>query len=221
LTIKEIIKNTPLIGPLLVRMRPDSFKSSNYWDERYRAGGNSGPGSYNRLAEFKAKFLNEFVEKNQIASVIEFGSGDGSQLKMAHYPKYIGVDVSQTAVDLCRSIFAGDRSKSFFQSDALKPGTVAELSLSLDVIYHLVEDPVFDGYMRQLFASASRFVIIYSSNTSEPRPAVHVRHREFTKWVEQNQPAWVLQSTVPNPYPFDAADPANTSFADFFIFGRR
>jgi hypothetical protein len=221
LTIKEILKHTPVLGPLLVRIRPDSFKSSNYWDQRYKTGGNSGPGSYNRLAEFKANFLNEFVDKNQITSVIEFGSGDGSQLKLARYPKYIGADVSSTAVDMCRSIFAGDPSKTFFQSDALKPGTAAELSLSLDVIYHLVEDWVFEAYMGQLFASASRFVIVYSSNMSAPRPATHVKHREFTKWVNQNQPAWLLQSTVPNLYPFDPADPVNTSFADFYIFERR
>jgi hypothetical protein len=39
-----------------------------------------------------------------------------------------------------------------------------DLELSLDVIYHLVEDEVFDAYMRSLFAHAGRFVVIYSSN---------------------------------------------------------
>jgi hypothetical protein len=34
----------------------------------------------------------------------------------------------------------------------------AELGLSLEVIFHLVEDDVFDVYMRHLFASATRFV---------------------------------------------------------------
>ena len=43
---------------------PKKFKSSNtYWKERYKTGGNSGSGSYNHLSEFKAKILNDFIEK--------------------------------------------------------------------------------------------------------------------------------------------------------------
>jgi hypothetical protein len=39
--------------------------------------------------------------------------------------------------------------------------------LSLDVIYHLVETEMFDLHMIHLFQSASRFVIIYSTNFDE------------------------------------------------------
>ncbi len=38
-----------------------SFDSSAYWEERYIQGRNSGNGSYGRLAEFKAKIINDFV----------------------------------------------------------------------------------------------------------------------------------------------------------------
>ena len=40
----------------------------------------------------------------------------------------------------------------------------ADLTLSLDVIYHLVEDDVFVSAMRALFDKAARFVVIYASN---------------------------------------------------------
>ena len=86
--IKTWIKKLPIIGPLLVHLRRDHFiSSSEYWDQRYRTGGNSGAGSYNRLAQFKASFLNTFVNTYQIASVIEYGCGDGAQLKLARYPE--------------------------------------------------------------------------------------------------------------------------------------
>ena len=56
----------------------------------------------------------------------------------------------------------------------------ADLALSLDVIYHLTEDTVFEAYMRHLFAAGSRFVIIYATDreipgdgTARPAPAVH------------------------------------------------
>ena len=40
--------------------------SSDYWERRYSKGGNSGIGSYGRLAEFKAEVLNRFVKENNI-----------------------------------------------------------------------------------------------------------------------------------------------------------
>jgi hypothetical protein len=221
---KTFVKSVPLIGPFLVYLRkgPGYFKNSpDYWDRRYKTGGNSGSGSYNRLAEFKASFLNSFVDQHQIASVIEYGSGDGAQLKLAHYPSYTGVDVSPKAVEMCRILFASDASKRFLQLDAVDPGFVADLSLSLDVVYHLVEDPIYDAYMRRLFESARRFVIVYSSNMDQDWPRRHVRHRQFTSWVERNKPEWRLRETLENAYPYDPSDPEQTSFADFYVFAPR
>jgi hypothetical protein len=132
---KPVLESIPVIGPFLVHLlaRQDDFKSSSdYWDRRYRTGGNSGPGSYKRLAEFKANFLNRFVDQYQIASVIEYGSGDGAQVKLARYPSYTGVDISPKAVEMCRILFSGDTSKRFLQWDAVVPDSMADLSLSLD-----------------------------------------------------------------------------------------
>ena len=42
--------------------------SREYWEKRYASGGNSGAGSYNYLAEFKAEILNNFVTENNINS---------------------------------------------------------------------------------------------------------------------------------------------------------
>ena len=221
-TVKSFIKNTPVIGPSLGHLYGKSFKNSaDYWERRYKAGGNSGPGSYSRLAEFKADVLNRFVNQHQIHSVIEHGSGDGAQLKLARYPSYTGLDISARAVEMCRAIFANDPSKRFLQSDALTAGTKADLALSLDVIFHLVEDSAFDAYMRQLFASASRFVIVYSSNMESEGPAEHVRHRQFTNWIAQNKPEWRQESMTKNVYPWDPTDPDHTSFADFYVFAPR
>jgi hypothetical protein len=47
--------------------------SAKYWEQRYQRGGNSGAGSYDNLAKFKAKILNNFVKENHIKSVIEWG----------------------------------------------------------------------------------------------------------------------------------------------------
>lgn len=197
------------------------FRSRSYWEQRYRSGGNSGAGSYLRLAEFKAEVLNDFVRANDIRSVLEFGCGDGAQLSLARYPSYIGCDVSLTAVELCRRTFCADPTKSFLVVEDLPSTVASDLTLSLDVVFHLVEDHVFDSYMRQLFDHADRFVIVYSSNEDRRTADAHVRHRRFTDWVDSNRSAWRLASITPNAYPFDPADPEGTSFADFYVYSRR
>jgi hypothetical protein len=113
-----------------------------------------------------------------------------AQLRLANYPKYIGVDVSSTAIELCRRAFAGDSTKRFVRAQDLDDETKAELALSLDVIYHLVEDDIFERYMGKLFRSSSRFVIVYSSNIDSSWPSQHVRHREFTR-VGGQERSWM------------------------------
>lgn len=221
-TVKKVVRATPVLGRLLGSKQEKPFRTSKeYWEERYQTGGNSGAGSYNRLAEFKAEFINGFVAQQGVDSVLEFGCGDGAQLKLARYPRYMGVDVAPSAVERCTSVFQEDKSKSFFLSGTLPADVRADMTMSLDVIYHLIEDQVFDAYMRELFQRARRCVIVYSSNEDATWGAKHVRHRKFTEWVERNEPSWQLMSKTPNRYPYDPANSRETSFADFYVFSRK
>jgi protein O-GlcNAc transferase len=221
--LKGAITGTWLEVPAryLVRMtRPAFHGSSRYWDDRYRAAGNSGVGSYGELAQFKARTINDFVATEQVESVIEFGCGDGNQLALSDYPMYLGVDVSREAVARCRALFASDPTKRFVTLEDFA-GDRAQLTLSLDVIYHLVEDDVFDQHMRALFFSATRFVVIYSSNFDKHLAGVdHVRHRMFTRWVAENQPDFTQVRHVANEYPWDPKKSESTSWAEFYIFER-
>lgn len=184
--------------------------SSGYWKNRYRKGGNSGNGSYGKLAQFKAEIINDFVEKNNIVNAIEFGCGDGNQLELLSIQNYIGFDVSQTAIKECKRKFRGDSTKEFYPLSAYNEQK-AELTLSIDVIYHLVEDSVFQNHMRILLASSLRWIIIYSTNFPGDRQnGIHVLHRRFTDWTEK-QKGLKLIDHIPNQYPKD-------SLAEFFIF---
>lgn len=227
--IKKAVGSLPIVGTALKRVyrslagKPGlGFQSSHkYWDDRYRKGGSSGPGSYNRLAHFKAEALNQFIRKYGVEKVIEFGCGDGAQLSLAEYPSYIGVDVSPWAVNACKKMYRGDARKTFLLSTEVPLDEKADLALSLDVIYHLVEDETFDSYMRKMFQVADRYVVIYSSNYEQAWSDPHVRHRAFAHWVERNEPEWHLREVIRNKYPYDARDSDNTSFSDFFIYERR
>lgn len=203
---------------------PAAPPSVRYWEKRYSAGGTSGAGSYGRLAKFKADVINTFVREHDVETVIDLGCGDGNQLKFADYPAYHGLDVSETAIQRCRKLFADDDSKRFslyipdrFSLD--DPAHSAELALSLDVIYHLLEDHVFDTYMRHLFGVAEKYVIIYSNDSGEnpSHLSPHLRFRKFSDWINDHAPSWKLIDRIENPYPL-AENPGEESFCDFFIY---
>jgi hypothetical protein len=224
---KQFIKKLPVIGPFVHRIyrkltnpRKPFQDSESYWKNRYEAGGNSGYGSYNLLAEFKAEIINLFVAENKITSVIEYGCGDGNQLSLAQYPNYIGFDVSPVAISMCLKRYSNDETKDFKSMETYGSET-AELTLSLDVIYHLVEDDVYAEYMTRLFDSSERFVIIYSSDTDEipEGTAAHVRHRHFSKWITKNKTEWKLTKYIPNKYPLKS-DTKGGSFSDFYIYSK-
>lgn len=217
-SIKKVLAHFPeLYDRLAEESKADQFKSAEYWEKRYQSGGASGAGSYHRLAEFKAKILNQFVKEYNIDTVVEWGCGDGNQLKLANYKNYIGYDVSPKAVEICRGIFKDESKKFQVCTDETQVDSPAELALSLDVIYHLVEDDVFEHYMRRLFDSSKRFVCIYSSNFDQ-RSAAHVRNRRFTDWIEENEKDWRQIKYVRNQYPYDENDPNNTSWSDFYFY---
>lgn len=221
--MKELIKRIPILRSIasvvyFTFVKP--FKafpgSEEYWKQRYKAGGNSGTGSYNELAKFKAQVLNSIVKENQINTIIEFGCGDGNQFRLAKYPSYLGFDVSPEAIMQCQRIFSNDKTKTFKLMQEYANET-AELTLSIDVIYHLIEDSIFVDYMERLFDSSMRFVIIFSSNTQKQArfQAPHVKHRQFSKWIEDNRPEWNLVKHIPNKYPYTGGD---GSLADFYVY---
>jgi hypothetical protein len=216
---KDLLRPVPGVR-LITRLRQQlRFSGSvHYWELRYANGGSSGEGSYGELGRAKAEFLNYFVCSHAIGSIIEFGCGDGYQLSLADYPRYVGLDVSRAAIGLCKDRFADDPSKSFFLYDGdsfvdhLGVFT-ADVAISLDVIYHLIEDQVFDTYMRHLFAASKRYVIIYSTNEVRSDTAPHVRHRNFSQWVDIHYPQWNLDEVVRGPSSLPGR-------ADFYIYGR-
>ena len=220
MSVRELVRPLPGVRRISLLRQQLAFRgSARFWEQNYARGDTSGAGSYGRAARGKADFLNAFVRQHAVKSVVEFGCGDGNQLSLAEYPRYVGLDVSRTAIGLCRERFAADPAKSFFLYDgtcfADRGGVfAADLAISLVVVYHLIEDQVFESYMRHLFTAGQRFVVVYSTNMEAGGTAPHVRHRVFTTWVADNCPEWELTGVTRGP---------NTGLAgraDFFAYRR-
>jgi cyclopropane fatty-acyl-phospholipid synthase-like methyltransferase len=125
------------------------FDPEAYWERRYSTGGSAGPGSTGQHAQFKANFINTFVENRDVETVIEFGCGDGDQISLGNYPEYIGLEVSKSAVERCAKRFDDDPTKSFFlyspQHFINRGAFTADLALSLEVIFHILSDDEYEA----------------------------------------------------------------------------
>lgn len=197
--------------------------SEAYWENRYKEGGNSGSGSYGRLAAYKAKFLNEFISLNNIQSLVDLGCGDGNQLQQLNFPSqftYHGVDVSEEAVNICKKKFnQKDFSFSKYQEYSISNNTY-DIALSMDVLFHIIDEKKLHQYLEVLFSSANKFVIIYSSN-QEYENRAHVRDRNFTSIVEKRIPSWKLILEEKPPFTFDENNPDQTTRSHFFVYEKR
>jgi hypothetical protein len=197
-----------------------TFNSKQYWEKRYTSGGNSGAGSYSILADFKSNIINQFIADNNIQSIIDYGVGDGNQLNLidTSAKKYIGIDVSQKAIDICKDKFKNDLTKNFYLESKIETIT-SDLVLSCDVLYHLIEDEVYYKYLNRLFEFSNLFIIIYARD-EDYNHTTHVKFRKFTPYLEIKFSNWKLIKHIPNKYPQNiiGKDNSITSPSDFYIY---
>ena len=197
-----------------------NFNSKKYWEMRYASEWNSGDGSYGEQAEAKAVVFNKIIEKYKIKDVIEYGCGDGNQLKYYNIENYLGLDVSPTTIKNCADLYDDDPQKEFMYYDPEAFFIENNLfkfqtSISIDVIFHLVEDFIFEGYIRNLFASASKYVVISSSDHNENQgSSIHFKNRKFTAHVKDFCPDWRLEEV------FECKGKSGQDFDSFHVYVR-
>lgn len=125
------------------------------------------------------------------------------------------MDVSKESISMLSDYYKDDPTKSFFLMDPVGSQDdlerlSADCAISMDGVYHLVEDAVFETYMNRLFRSARRFVIVYSSDY-ERSPEGHVRHRKFSDFIDSNWKSFELVQHLPNDY-------SEHTFAEFIVY---
>ena len=188
-------------------------KVKTIWENRYAKGGDSGAGSYSVLCDFKSKIINEFIHEKCCESMIEFGCGDGNQQQSFKIRNYVGIDISDFIIEKCKTKFNHITNRNFMNyTDFYKNKCKCDISVSLDVIYHIVDDTLYHTYMNDLFSASNKFVIIYSSNFQDSAyNGSHVYHRKFTDYIGIHFPNAELIKNIKNDYP-------EQSSAEFFIY---
>jgi|TARA_B110000908_G_C10250047_1_gene451410 hypothetical protein len=168
------------------------FDSQKYWETRYKNKGNSGDGSYGKDANLKSNYINQIIKKYNIKTINDYGHGDGNQLSLINgFETYYGYDVSETIRNLCISKFK-DRKKYTFIDEPSK-FIKCDLSMSLDVIYHIVEEDIYYSYLKTLF-NIGNYVLIYGVDSDKSNMS-HYKARKFTQYVTNTFPNFELIET--------------------------
>jgi SAM-dependent methyltransferase len=221
--IVKFLKKIPILGFLLVKIKrifkpiPEFKNTNDYWEQRYAEGGNSGEGSYGEFALHKGEVINDFVQRHKIKSVMELGCGDGNQLSYFNFEHYIGFELSKPGIELCKNKYKDDFSKSFFHNSEFM-NQKAEFCISLDVIYCIVNDEIYENYMHQLFDSSLEYVLVFSINKDEQNEDIpHLKYRNFTNWVTQNKTDFELVEFIENK--FNSKN--NIIASDFYFYTRK
>lgn len=194
-------------------MSAPTYTPAGYWDRRYRDGRTSGAGSEGVEGAYKAAYISDFIARNNVATVVDWGCGDGQVLELIKFPKgtqYTGVDVSRTIVDRMSAKFPQHR---FVGMDPAVHNyeDAYRMSMSMDVLFHLPDDRDYFDYLDHLFNSATRHVVIYSTNEAEGRTARHVFRRKFTDDIAERFLDWELKIAEP---------PLRPGLASFFVYGK-
>jgi hypothetical protein len=137
-----------------------NFDYKAYWNNRYINNWNSWKWSYWENALFKANFINNFIKENNITTVTEFWVWDWNNLELYNIKNYEGLDISEKAIEICKDKFKDDKTKVFSVLNDWE--YQAELTLSLDVTFHIFPKNEWKNYINRVIDSAVRFAIFYS-----------------------------------------------------------
>ena len=184
---------------------------NNYWENRYISGDSSGFGSYGENADHKASVINNYIIKYNIKSISDFGCGDGNQISLLKgFEHYCGFDISPYIVNVCKQKFVDNPKMTFCAKINDLPKS--DLCLSLDVLYHIIDEKDYEKYLFQLFNKSRKYVIIFSTNYQEKVISSHILHRKFTDWVDTYYKNFVLIEEIENSF---------QSSAKFYLYKRK
>ncbi len=120
----------------------------------------------------------------------------------------------------CEDRFRDDCTKRFllydntfpFKQNELHP---ADLTLSIDVLYHLVEDEVFGVYVKNLFHYSNEYVLIYSSDFERAHHSPHQVDRRFSPLIQEKIREFQLITKIINPHK------GEETMSDWYFYRRR
>jgi hypothetical protein len=138
------------------------MRSIDIWKKRANF---SGTGSRGSLAEFKANYVNTFIKRYQIQSVLDFGCGDLYNSCMIEVEDYLGIDIVDHKHP--KKIMSKNFKTIVSKFDEFESEHSFDLCLCMDVLYHLLEDEIIylEKTISNIIKYSKKYIIIYAQDS--------------------------------------------------------
>ena len=144
-----------------------------YWNARYKNGGNSGYGSYDAQLNKKLGWLSGL----DVKTISEIGCGDMNfainLLRLYPGANYNGQDISEFIIERNKTLYP---QYNFVREADNLP--MADLLLCIDVTFHIIEDGDYAKLLDQIEEKWEKYLAITAYERDEEMTN-HVRIRSF------------------------------------------
>ncbi len=190
-------------------MQEKDRNSHGFWESRYLAGEVTGS-DVNAEGPWKLRkldVLSQICRRHQIRRVLDLGCGDLQVL--ADWPElgrvdYVGVDFSETVVNLNKSKFP---HLKFILADLSKIQTLRleppDLVICFDLLVYLQEDQTYDRLCEFIFNCGARAVALTCTVGGESKDGLHLRYRDFWKHAHRLQLGYIRKVERSFRQPFE------------------
>ena len=138
----------------------DNITKEN-WQDLYSIGGwegkGSGPGSEESVNSELVSYISDFIFKNKIASIVDFGCGDLQWVSQifSNQLSYVGVDFTPSIINANNASFP---DQTFILNDVLNITGTYEVVICKDLIHHCRNNA--STYFAKMNETSSRYIIL-------------------------------------------------------------
>jgi hypothetical protein len=187
--------------------------SEGTWGRDVAGTGTSGSGSTLEITREYRAYVEDFIKKHGVKSVVDAGSGDWGFSRAMDWgdASYLGVDIASEVVEAVRRNHQTDRIR-FQVGDITDDLPAADLLISKDVLQHLSNELVHTFIENNLRKGKYKWVILTNDRTG-PRQNLDTRpggHRP----LDLAAPPFNVQGLVDLPITFGAESAKITSLLD-------
>ena len=181
------------------------------WGKDVAGKGTSGTGSTLEITREYRVYLEDFMKKHSVKSVVDAGSGDWSFSSAIDWgdASYLGIDIASDVIAAVRNKHERGRIK-FQVGDITDELPAAELLISKDVLQHLSNELVHKFIRNNLRKGKYKWVILTNDRGSENRDVASGGYRG----IDLAAPPFAVRGLVDLPIKFGDETSKITSLLD-------
>jgi SAM-dependent methyltransferase len=134
-----------------------------YWNKRYAANGNSGPGSVGLSRAWKWGVITRYRADYENSSVLDVGCGDLSFWEQRELPaSYVGIDMSEVVIHRNQATY-GSSTAHFINCRAEERQPIsAPVVFCFDVLFHVMDEQQYVAILENLCAYSQDYLFVYT-----------------------------------------------------------